>query len=241
MRALLFIAILVLSQVGGELSAQDAANKWTSSIGFGFTQTSGNTNVTALSFTFQALDEMGAAKWSSNANLTYARTDDDETANKGGVRTQYDYPLTDRFFYFGKIGVEFDKFADLDLRTSPGGGLGYILIKNDRVKLSARSGANAVTDFFSDDTRDTRGTFSYSEEFSYAILENSTLYQVFNAQNSFEGFGDYLLDGEISVTTRMSDRLSMKVSLLDKYDSTPLSAAFKKNDMTFITSLTYSL
>jgi len=238
---LLFMLFPILSVGSGDLPAQDAAGKWTSSVGLGFTQTSGNSDITTLSLTFQAVDEMVKAKWSTNANLTYARTDADETANKGGIKTQYDYPLTARLFYFGKVGAEFDKFAELDLRTSPGGGLGYNLVQNEKIKLSTSGGANAVTDFFSNDTRDSRGTLSYSEEFSCGILANSTLYQVFNAQNNFEDFGDYLLDAEVSLTTKMSDRLSMKLSLLDKYDSTPFSAELKKNDTTFITSLTYSL
>ena len=223
------------------LKGEEAGNAWTSSIGFGLTETSGNSDITSLALTFQAVNEMTKAKWGINANVTYATTDGDETANKGGVKRQYDYFPTDRLCYFAKVGLDFDKFAELDLRTSPGGGVGYIVVQDEGVKLSASGGANAVTDFFSDDTKDSRGTLSISEEFGYDLTSTSNLFQNFNVQNNFEDFGDYLLDLEISLSTKVSDQLTLKASLLDKYDSDPFSVELKKNDVTFITSINYSL
>jgi putative salt-induced outer membrane protein len=239
-----FFPLIVLAVVGygvGALWGEEAGSKWTSSVGLGLTKTSGNSDVTNLALTAQAVDEMVKGKWSTNVNLTYARNDGDETANKGGILTELDYPQGDRLFYFGKVGFEFDKFADLDLRTSPGGGLGYIIVHADGVKLSATIGANAVTDFFSNNTRDTRGTLSWTEEFAYDLTSTANLTHNFNIQNNFKDFGDYLLSTELSLSTKVSDHLSLKASLLDKYDSTPFSADLKKNDLTFITALNYAL
>jgi putative salt-induced outer membrane protein YdiY len=214
---------------------------WTSSVGLGFTATSGNSEITNLALTFQAVKEMTRAKWSTNANVALATTEGDETANNGGVKTQYDIFQTDRLFYFGKFGAEYDKFAELDLRTSPGAGVGYILVKDEKSTLSASLGANVVTDFFSDDTDETRGTLSTFEEWSYQLSPNASLYQNFNIQNNFEEFDDYLINAELSLSTKVSDQLTLKASLLDKYDSKPFSDALKNNDLTFITSLNYSL
>ncbi len=234
-----FLSILIGSITS--LQGEETKNKWTSSVGLALTVTSGNSEITNLALTFQAIKEMEKAKWSTNANITYATTDGDETANKGGAFTQFDYFQTERIFYFGKVGFEFDKFAELDLRTSPGGGIGYFLVKQEGAELSASVGANAVTDFFSNDTKETRGTLSFAEEFKYTLTSTSTLFQNFNIQNNFEDFGDYLISAEVSLTTKVSDKLSLKASLLDRYDSDPFSEDLKKNDLTFITSLNYTI
>jgi putative salt-induced outer membrane protein YdiY len=235
----IFFSILMGSVSG--LKGEEAENKWTSSVGFGLTATSGNSEIISLALTFQAIKEMEKAKWSTNANATYASTDGDKTANKGGAFTQFDYFQTERLFYFGKAGFEFDKFAELDLRTSPGGGIGYFLVQQEAVKLSASVGANAVTDFFSNDTTETRGTLSFAEELNYTLTATSTLFQTFNIQNNFKEFDDYLISAEVSLTTKVSDKLSLKASLLDRYDSDPFSEDLKKNDLTFITSLNYTI
>jgi putative salt-induced outer membrane protein YdiY len=237
---LTFIFTLMSGGLVG-LMAEEAAGPWTASVGFGLTKTSGNSDITSLALTFQAVREMDRAKWGTNANVTYATTEGDETANKGGVKTQYDYFYTDLLFFFGKVGFEFDKFAELDLRTSPGAGIGYILVQDEGIKLSGSVGANAVTDFFSNDTKDSRGTLSFSEEFSYDLTATSSLFQNLNIQNNFEDFGDYLLDAEISLSTKISDQFSLKASLLNKYDADPFSEDLKKNDITFITSINYTL
>jgi putative salt-induced outer membrane protein YdiY len=239
-----FVWLLCLLILAGNVAGQEGeegGSKWTSSVGLGLTATSGNSDITNLALTFQAVNEMERAKWSTNANVTYATTDGDETANKGGIFTQFDYFQTERFFYYGKAGFEFDKFAELDLRTSPGAGVGYVLAQREGIELTASAGANVVTDFFSDDTEDTRATTSFAEEFKYAFSSTADLFQSFNIQNNFEDFGDYLISAEVSLTSKMSDRLSLKASLLDRYDSDPFSEDLKNNDLTFITSLNYTL
>lgn len=221
--------------------ADQAETPWTATAGLGLMATSGNSDITNLALTFQAVKEMAKSKWINNANLAYASTDGDETANKGGFKTQYDYSQTKHFFYFGKFGVEFDKFTNLDLRTSPGAGVGYVLVKDEKMALSTSVGANIVTDFFGDDTKDTRGMLSMFQEWSYNLTSTATLYQNFNIQNNFEDFGDYLIDVEVSISSKISEALSLKASLLEKYDSTPFSEDLKNNDLTFITSLTYTI
>lgn len=238
--AFFFLAAGSSRVLRGQGSAAEE-DPWTASVGFGLTETSGNSDLTSLSLTFGAVRAVPRNKWSTDANLAYATTDGDETARKGGLRVQYDYSPGERFFYFGKVGFEFDRFANLDLRTSPGAGIGYAFLKSEKTTLSSSAGANFVTDFFRDGSKDSRGTLSFSEGWSYALTPTATLGQNFTVQNNFEDFGDYLLDAELSLTTKVSDRLSLKASLFDKYDSTPFSEDLEKNDVTFITSLTYTL
>lgn len=236
----LFLAVGSSPALHGQEQAVEKG-PWTASVGLGLTKTSGNSDITNLSLTFESVREVPKKKWSTGANLAYATTEGDETANKGALKTQYDYTPGERLFYFGKVGLEFDKFANLDLRTSPGAGIGYALVKSEKTSLTASAGPNLVTDFFTDGSKDTRGTLSFSEGLTYGVSPTATLGQTFNIQNNFEDFGDYLIDAEISLTAKVSGGLSLKASLIDKYDSMPFSEELKKNDVTFITSLTYAL
>jgi putative salt-induced outer membrane protein YdiY len=240
--ALQIVALLLALQLG---AAADEAGRtgdaWTSSIGLGVTTTSGNSDVTNVAVTFQALNDRAKTRWSTSANVAYTTTDGAETANRGGVSTRYEVFPMDRFFYFGKIGIEYDRFTNLDLRTSPGGGVGYILVQEGKRSLSVSAGVNAVTDFFNDDTRDSRGTLSFRQELALPLSAVASLSQNFNIQNNFDDFEDFLLDAELSLSSKVSERLSLKASLLDKYDNRPFSDDVRKNDVTFITSLNYTL
>jgi putative salt-induced outer membrane protein YdiY len=223
----------------GDESEQEES-PWSTSIGFGYTTTRGNSETDNVALTYQTIYAKARSKWSSLANLTYTTTDGERAANKGGFKTQYDFIPSERIFYFAQVGIEYDEFAELDLRTSPGGGVGYILMKEEEASLSVSAGANLVTDFFSDDTKDTRGMLAISQDYERKITSTSSVYQNFNIQNNFEDFGDYLIGAEISLTTMVSEKLSLKASFIDKYDSTPFSEDLKKNDITFLTSLNYS-
>ncbi len=220
---------------------EQASGPWSSSAGLGFTATGGNSDVTNLALTFQVVQDLGTRKWGSYANMTVSTTDGDKTANRGSLKSQYDFFPTDRFFYFGKVGIEYDKFTDLDLRTSPGAGIGYVVVQSDVSRLSASAGSNAVTDKFSDGNSETKGVLSMSEELSLNITSAAALYQNINVQSNFEDFGDYLLEAELSLSAKVSDQVSMKASLLDKYDSDPFSDLLEKNDITFITSINVTM
>jgi putative salt-induced outer membrane protein YdiY len=239
--SVLFFLIIGMGRVAWAEEASNGSDSWASSIGFGFTATGGNSETTNLALTFQAVKTGEKSKWNTDANLTLATTNGDKTADRGGIKSQYDLLPMERLFYFGKIGLEYDKFTKIDLRSSPGAGVGYTILQDEGVNLTASAGANIVTDFFANNTSDTRGTLSISEKFSWDLSQASSLSQDFNIQNNFKDFGDYLLNAELSLSSKVSDRLSLKASLLEKYDSKPFARVLKKNDITFITSLNYTL
>jgi len=233
----LFNTIPVIADEGGE-----PEGPWNSSIGLAYMTTRGNSETNNLAMSYESIYEQAKSKWGVWANVAWASTGGDNVANRGGVVTQYDYFQSERIFYFGKFGVEYDEQADLDLRTSPGGGIGFVVYKEEKTSLTAGAGASYVTDKFNDGTDESRGMLALSEEWAIALTSTASLLQKFNIQNNFEDFGDYLIDLEVSLSTKVSDQLSLKASLLDKYDSTPHVAvvALKKNDLTFLTSLNYS-
>jgi len=220
--------------------AEEAGGPWSANLGLGYTTTRGNSETDNVALTGQAVREMEKSKWSNLLNFTYATTEGDKAANKGGFKTQYDFIPSERIFYFGKFGIEYDEFAELDLRTSPGGGVGFVLMKQEKANLSATVGANAVSDFFSDGTDDHRGMLAFGEEYTRDLTASASVFQSFNIQNNFEEFDDYLIDFELSLMTKVSESLSLKASFIDKYDSTPFSPDLEKNDVTILTSLNYS-
>ncbi len=235
------LSVCILLMAPPSLSAQEEAEQspWKASVGLGYSATRGNSDTDNLAITFQKEYTRPSSKWTSSGNLTYATTEGDESANKGALKTQYDLMPTKRFFYFGKFGISYDRFAQLDLRTAPGGGAGYDMVKQEKVTLSGSAGADAVTDFFSDDTKDTRAMLALTENLETALSDAATLQQSFSIQNNFEDFGDYLIDFEVSVTTDVMEHVSLKVAFIDKYDSTPFSEELDKNDVTFLTTLNY--
>jgi len=73
----------------------------------------------------------------------------------------------------------------------------------------------------------------FAERYSCQALKNAKLVQSLEYVPEAEDFDNYLLVGEIGVEAAMSDRLSLRVVLQDKYDNTPAEGK-ERNDFSLI-------
>jgi putative salt-induced outer membrane protein YdiY len=74
--------------------------------------------------------------------------DGDPTARNWRAYGKYDYFLTEKWFLYASTFFENDDFADLDLRTTLGGGAGYQFFESDELNLSVSAGAAYVSEDF---------------------------------------------------------------------------------------------
>lgn len=217
---------------------------WRGSADLGFTLTDGNSETTSLSLGGELDYRLARQRWAFNGSYVRASTDGEETANKGDAELMYEYFPGPRFFFFGKAGAGFNAPAGLDLRLAPGAGVGYRVVDRERLTVSVETGGEWTRDEFEDGTSDEAVRLSAAESASWDLSETTSVVQAVTYRPEAAQLDDFLLDGRISVTTRIVEGLGLKVTFRDQYDSEPFvdpdtGEQRAKNDITFVTGLTY--
>jgi putative salt-induced outer membrane protein YdiY len=70
-------------------------------------------------------------------------------------KTQFDWNLSERSFWYSRLRAERDGVADLDLRTITGGGLGYRVVDRAGLTFEVQAGGAWVRESYGDDSLDT--------------------------------------------------------------------------------------
>jgi hypothetical protein len=114
----------------------------------GFLTSSGNTDVNNLRLDADAAIRQSANRYTATAAVNRAEDSDVETVRNWTTSLNYDRFLTSRLFLNANSIFTNNPFRDLDLRTALGGGVGYQMIDNSRVKLTANVGLGWVNEDF---------------------------------------------------------------------------------------------
>lgn len=80
----------------------------------------------------------------------------------------------------------------------------------------------------------------FAERYTCQATKTAKLWQSVEYVPDAEGFDNYLLTGEVGVEAAMSERMSLRVVVQDKYDSTP-DATAKYNDLSLIAGVGFTL
>ncbi|MCA9197251.1 MAG: DUF481 domain-containing protein [Planctomycetales bacterium] len=174
--------------------------------------------------------------------LTYAKTQAQgvETQHYAIFNSRWDYKVNDRWFFYNKNTIEYDEFKAFDLRLVLSGGLGYHLIKNDHTTLTGRLGSGVSREFGGPD-EDWIPEANFGADFEHKLTERQKVAATVDYYPEWSNFADYrlvtnaywelLLDGE--------HNLSLKVGVIDRYDSTPNGR--KPNDVDYFLTLLWKM
>ncbi|MFT3820661.1 MAG: DUF481 domain-containing protein [Rubrivivax sp.] len=213
-----------------------------------FSYTSGNTSSRALLLSVDAVRATTADKITLGINSNYGRSRqngiDETTSNKWSAAGQYDFNLSPRLYAFGKLGLEGDKLADLDLRSMLAAGLGYKLISTPETSFDLLAGAAYTTDRYGDpqtiagktDTRFSRSSLMLGEASSHQLSSTVSFKQRLELYPGLSGDKAKLAKFSAGLGVAMSSTMQLTVGLTDNYNSRP-PAGQKKNDVGVFTGV----
>lgn len=231
--------------------AQDAPKTdglWRGVAGASLAATSGNTSTQALAVNVDAARLTTADKIATGAFVNYGKNKvagvSTTTANKWAAFGQYDFNLGPRTVAFGRLGLEGDGLADLDLRTALAGGLGYKVVDEKDTKFTVYGGVGYSTDKYgvaktiagTTDTSFSRTSLYLAEESSHQLSATTSFKQRLDLFPGVSGDKAVLAKFTAGLSVAMSSALSLTVGLQDSYNSKP-AAGQKKNDMTLLTGI----
>ena len=162
--------------------------------------------------------------------LTYGKTAGVKSADRldGSMKTDYD--VAGRMFLYNLGGVGYDSIRNINLRYEIGPGVGYHLLKKERMKLNAELGANYQAQFNNDATKSESFFYRIAEDCVWQITPKLTLEQRFEFFPGISEFERYRARFEGTVRYSLRSNLYLNLTLLDIYDNRP-ARTISPNDL----------
>ncbi len=150
----------------------------------------------------------------------------------GGSHIEVD--LTDRWYIFGRIDLEYDEFENLDLRATATAGPGYFWIREPDEELKTRAGIGYQHESYDDgssmDQMIAELGVEYRKELApWLLFVHSTTYYP-----TFEDIGDYriVMDNAGEIPLSSDRRWKLKLGVKNEYDAMPVSGV-ERMDTTY--------
>jgi len=212
---------------------------WEGSLEFGLDGTEGNSQTLNYRVGLDLTRE--SESWEIDLDLDYNRkTNQSETTTN---RAFLDWRL-ERLFHespwtwFVHGTVEHDEFDPYDLRVTTDTGLGYKLIRTEATKLTGRVGGGFAREFGLPDEEEywvPEATFGM--QFQHQFSKRHKVKLQVEYMPDVTAFSEYRINTEGSWEALIDEEmnLSLKLAILDRYDSTPSGG--KRNDLDYSATL----
>jgi len=211
---------------------EEIVSPWSGSLELGLDGSEGNTNTFNLQFGSQLKREtdFNTLKLQMRHN----------TENSGGIKTarsllfdgRSEWPFrNNRWTYFIHSEGEYDEFKPFDLRMSGDSGFGYRFLNNDITKFTGRLGGSTsreiggINDAFVPE-------MTFGLEFEREISSRQKLGISSEYYPDVTNFADYRLNTKAywKYTLNPDWGMSLKLSAINRYDSTPSGALNSDTD-----------
>ena len=213
---------------------------WSGAGSVGWAGTSGNAKTLTFTTAFNLARVTATDKISLDFNLIKASAlinglnASTAQAVRGGIG--YDHNVSPRLFVNVFNDYEFDRFQNLDLRFVIGGGFGFHAVKNERSVLNLLGGADYNRSSFSTPlTRNSAEAF-WGDEYTLKLTGASSLTQGFRMFNDLSDRGEYRVNVDLGIATKIRKWLSWNLALSDRYLSNPVPGR-KSTDWLYTTGL----
>lgn len=220
-------------------STLDWLQGWDSQAELGLDGSSGNAETLGVHTGFES--KRSTKYFDLELDVDYRKARNRQTTTEDNGRISSDF---DRMFNgtshsaFGKFGTEWDRFKAFDLRLNLNGGYGYHWIRRDDASLVTRFGAGASREIGApNDDWIPEAVFGVESERKWSARQK--MKQKLEYFPAWENFGNFRLVADLSWETTLdeADRLRLKWSMNNRYDSTPQGA--RRNDLYYSLLLLY--
>jgi len=205
---------------------------WTKSVELGLNGQTGNSESNSLRVGAKVKRNGDHTVFS--AEFKHLRTSDEEkiTQNNAFFKQRLDWPLTihKNWSVFEKTDLEYDEFKAFDLRLVFNSGLSFKPYKTDRTDWTISSGAGFSREYGGpDNTYVPEGSLGSS--INHDVTESQALSLEFDFYPALDSDGSYRHVTDASYRISLDHGLSLKLSAVNRYDSTPNGR--KPNDLDY--------
>ena len=181
-------------------------------------------------------------EWTLKGDIYYSEVDREMNAQKwyGMGRYAFSFGPGKSWYNFYRCEADHDRFANIHVRIVPAGGIGYWFFDLPELKLLSEAAVGLEYSDFRDDTKDTYAAVLIPRGYGeIKLFGRLTLSQDIYFYPAIYDFNNYRTHSETACTVDINDKLALRVSLIDDYNSKPPEDT-KKNDLSLMSSLVYS-
>ncbi|MCA9148982.1 MAG: DUF481 domain-containing protein [Planctomycetales bacterium] len=213
---------------------------WDFGAELGINGTTGNSESFSLLAAANGKRETEGNKFEWDIKYGKTQTGGIETQNFALANSRWDWKFNPLWFLYNKNTLEYDEFKAFDLRFVASGGLGHHFIKTDITTLTGRWGAGVSREFGGPDNAWIPEA-NLGGDFEKTLTKRQKVKLTTDYYPTWEDFHDYRLvtNAHWEILLDEETNLSLKVGLVDRYDSTPNGR--KPNDVTYFATLIWKL
>lgn len=217
---------------------------WRGSLDLGGSLTRGNSEVTSLSTGVDIVRVGDRDRWTGSASALRQTVEGEETANRLQSTLQYDFFAAERTFVFGRAAGLSNRPAGTRARLTVGAGGGHDVLRRERLEVSVLGGATHIAEEFVDRSTDQHFNVLAAQRLELELAEETRVRQSLQIQPRVDDFGDFLMEAEGVLDTRLVGDLGLRLSVAADYDSSPFQdpdepEPRERLDTTITTSVTY--
>jgi putative salt-induced outer membrane protein YdiY len=224
--------------------AQEETKKpegWNGDVSLGIALARGNSDTTNISFSFSAEKLLSKKlEWNNRGNYLLGRTADTKNSETIELTSSAKWKHTEDFFTQVEIIALQDKFKNFNYRIIPHLGIGYKVIQSEKAEASLMSGISGVFTKYEDSGETDYFTgFMIGNEFVWKISPTAEFVQNLSINSNFSRLNNYFARLEMSLSAAIANGWALKLSMIDKYESLPIGKGIEKNDIIFLTNLSW--
>ena len=208
---------------------------WEGSVELGLSGTDGNTETFNVRFGMTAKHKTDYLVQTLQITSIQKSADGATTANTALIEGRQEWPMPQsRWNYYLHGLIEYDQFKAFDYRLSADTGPGYEFIQTEATTLVGRIGAS-VSQEVGGNAGNTKPELAISSEFKHKFNPTHSIMIKYDYFPNVTDFGDFRLNTQASweIVLSHSWGLSLKLSMIDRYDSTPQGR--RPNDLDYST------
>jgi putative salt-induced outer membrane protein YdiY len=208
---------------------------WEGNVELGLSGTEGNSRTFNVRFGMTAKHKTETLVKTLQVTSIQKTANSVTTANTALVDARQEWPLPEsRFNYYIHGLAEYDQFKAFDYRFSADSGIGYEFIQNDVTTLISRAGLSVSKEVGGNDG-DLKPELALGTEYKRKFSKSHSVSAKVDYFPNLTDFGDYRVNSQAAWEIALAQAwgLSLKLSIIDRYDSTPQGAS--PNDLDYST------
>lgn len=220
---------------------EEGPKLWQGEVSLGYNKSSGNTQTGQLTLGLYGNRKTDQDEFTLKGDSFYSSSNKKMDAQRYSGMLRYAFSFWERRWYnFYKIQGEHDRFANINYRLIPSIGIGYWRFDRPDLKLMFEAGAGFEHTDFRDNTENTNeGVLIPRMFFEKRLFAKSRFSQDVFFYPSLSDRSKFRMHSEIAFTNPINSQLSLRLSLIDDYNSGPPRDT-KKNDVRMISSILYN-
>jgi putative salt-induced outer membrane protein YdiY len=217
--------------------------QWTGSVLAGGMLTRGNTDTDNFNLSANAVRRAEDDRTTLGAGYLFGRQrpadggTKETTTDNWFAQGKYDYFFAPKWYAYANARVEHDTIANLELRFTPGVGVGYQWVESSDFNFSTEGGITYVYEKYEDDAAsDNHFAARFAYHVDKRVNERVTLFHNLEYLPSIEDLNDFNLNADAGMRVSLTERMFSELKAEWRRDQTPAPDR-QKDDFRYILSL----